>query len=351
MKEWIQAVGNGGPAARDLTYEEAVAAARAMAEGDSTDAQNAAFLMALRMKGEAGEELRAFVDVFRSHRLPYIEHQHSLNSVSPYEGRHVVPITLAVSLLLASVGFPQVLHGSGKLPPKLGVSLKEIIEGLGVAVDLSVQAWETVFVHHQIGFLWTDRLCPPIGRLRQVREQLGVRTVINTVEKVINPVHSANLIVGVRSRAMMEKLVPICVQSGFQTVYIVQGMEGSEDLPIDEKSPIRIVTPWGDESRMVEPQKFGFAGGPLMPMSGEEQIAALQRLLAGDDTPELRRERDHIVFNAGLRLMWFDKVASYEEGFQLADTLLRRKEADKLLRCWSELSTRLYHQEARLRAN
>jgi anthranilate phosphoribosyltransferase len=348
LKRWIQAIGTGGQETRDLSYNEAVEAAREMARGESTDAQCAAFLMALCMKGEANEELLAFIDVFRSYSLSYPTFVDSLNCAGPTEGRQYFYVTLLVSLLLASVGFSQVLHGSDALTPRQGIAMKDILERFGVALEVSVSAWEAMFSQLHIGFLRTDQLCSPIGRLKQVREQLGLMTVINTVEKVINPVRSANLIIGVNGRKAMESLIPISIQSGFQNVYIIQGMEGSEDLPIYQNSTIRIVTPWGDELRTVEPQKFGFISEPLVPLRSDEQLSILQRIMVGDDSPEVKRERDHVIFNTGLRLKWFDKVGSYEEGFQLAESLLQRKEAQKVMQRWVDHSHHWRNKEQQL---
>ncbi|UJF31989.1 anthranilate phosphoribosyltransferase [Paenibacillus hexagrammi] len=340
MKEWIQAIGSGQSPLRNLTYEEAVQAAGVMASGESTDAQCAAFLIALCMKGEVHEELAAFVDVFRSHAKRYQAFKDSLVCAGPSEGRHSLPLTLPVSLLLASVGFPQVLQGGDALPPKQGISMTTMLESFGVELDLPTKAWETILFHTHIGFIRTEHLCPPMGRLKQVREQIGLRTIMNTVEQVLNPVSASNAIIGVHQKKGMEALVPISVRSGFQNSYLIQGIDGSEDLPISQNSVIRIVTPWGDESLLIEPQKFGFQSAPLIPLELEEQLVILQRIIAGDDSPELKRERDHIIFNAGLRLKWFDKVGSYEEGFQLADSLLRRREAQKVLTRWVEQTNR-----------
>jgi anthranilate phosphoribosyltransferase len=345
LKKWIQAMGSDQTRMRNLTYDEAVEAASEMAKGDSTDAQCAAFLMALCMKGEADDELMAFIDVYRGYTLNYHAQPNSLNSIGPTEGRKRFPITLPVSLLLASVGFTQVMQGGEALPSRQGTALKEIVESFGVSLHLSVKAWQSMLFHLHIGFLPTEQLCPPIGRLKQVREQLGIRTVIDTIERVLNPVLSTNLIIGVKQRKSMESLIPISIRSGFQQAYIVSGIDGSEDLPLYENSTIRIVTPWGDESRVVEPQKFGFTSSPLPSLSKEDQITLVKRIITGEDGIEVKRERDHVIFNTGLRLKWFDKVDSYEEGFQLAGDLLQRKEAQKIMQRWIDQSQLLKLQE------
>ncbi|MDR6555651.1 anthranilate phosphoribosyltransferase [Paenibacillus qinlingensis] len=345
MKRWIQAMGSDQTRMRDLTYDEALDAASEMAKGDSTDAQCAAFLMALCMKGEADDELMAFIDVYRGYALNYHAQPNSLTSIGPTEGRKRFPITLPVSLLLASVGFTQVIQGGDALPPRQGTALKEIVESFGVAVQLSVKAWQSMLFHLHIGFLPTEQLCLPIGRLKQVREQLGIRTVIDTVERVLNPVLSTNLIIGVQQRKAMESLIPISMRSGFQQAYIISGIDGSEDLPLYENSTMRIVTPWGDESRSVEPSKFGFTSTALPLLAKEEQISMVKRIISGEDGVEVKRERDHVIFNTGLRLKWFDRVDSYEEGFQLAEALLQRKEAHKTMQRWIDQSQYLKLQD------
>jgi anthranilate phosphoribosyltransferase len=338
MIQWIKAVGTGKMGSRHLSYDEAVAAAHFISRGEATDAQVAAFLMAERMKGESDEEIMAFIDVFRRYSLPLASFSDSLNCAGPYDGRHYFPITIPVSLLLASVGFSQVLHGSESLPPKLGMSVKDLLEGLGVCIDVGAIEWERSFAENHIGFIWSEHMCPPLGRIRHIREQMSLRTLINTVEKVINPIHSNNIVIGVNHKTAMQHLVQILPKAGFQTAYIVQGIEGSEDLPIYKHSALRKVTGWGDESSMIDPAMFGFRSEPLEKISNEAQLQLMQRIIAGDESADIKAERDHVIFNTGLRLFWFDKVASYEEGFQLAKQLYFRKEARRVLNKWVELS-------------
>ncbi|WP_426445706.1 anthranilate phosphoribosyltransferase [Paenibacillus sp. S-38] len=339
MEEWIRIIGMGRQGSRHLTYEEAVQAAHAMARGEATDAQAAAFLIAMRMKGESPEEIKGFIDIFRRYSLRYKPFPQSLNCAGPYDGRLYFPVTLPVSLLLASAGFSQVLHGSEALPPKLGVSMKELLEGLGVQVELEAKEWEDLFRRLGIGFIWTDLICPPFGRMRPVRKQLALRTFLNTVEKILNPVQSQYMIIGVRHETAMDHLIRLLPPLGFETAYAVQGIEGSEDLPTYQPTLVRRVTPWGDTTCTVDPALFGFSGKPLEACSKSEQLELVTRILQGERSPELRNERDHVLFNAGLRLYWFDKVASYEEGFELARELLERGEPYKLLTKWRELSS------------
>jgi anthranilate phosphoribosyltransferase len=339
LKEWIKAVGTGKKGSRDLLYDEAASVAHIIARGEATDAQIAAWLMAERMKGETDDEIMAIIQVFRKYCTPIRSFSGSINCAGPYDGRKYFPVTIPVSLLLASVQVPQVLHGSDSLPPKLGTSVKELLEGLGVTIQTSVWAWERLFADLHINFVWTEQLCPPLRLVRPIREQIGLRTLLNTVEKVVNPVQSSNLIIGVNHRTAMQHLIHILPRSGFETSYIVQGIEGSEDLAIYKNSAIRKVTEFGDESSIIDPATFGFHGEPFQEVEKARQIELLLRVIHGDNAAELKNEREHVIFNTGLRLYWFDKVSSYEEGFQLARSLMQRKEAARVLEKWIELSS------------
>ncbi|MFC5447245.1 anthranilate phosphoribosyltransferase [Paenibacillus aestuarii] len=345
MKHWIQVIGGLGDRPRHLSYEEAVEAALELAHGEVTEAGSAAFLMALSMKGAVEDELSAFIDAFRSCSLPYPALTDALTCACSAEGHRLFPVSLPVSLLLASAGFPQVLHGGESQRPRRGACWSELLARFGVAHELSAKAWGAMAQQLHIGFLQTDALCPAIGRLKPIREQLGVRTIIDLIEQVINPVNSSQMIVGVQSSSLAETMIPVAMRSGFQQVYFIHGLEGTADLPLHQNSLIRIVTPWGDESRLIEPQKFGFSSEPLPPLDIEDQFTILQRVMDGEASDELKRERDHVIFNAGLRLTWFDKVGSYEEGFQLAEDLLSRKEAHKVMRRWADLSQKWRSQE------
>ncbi len=339
MKQWIKAIGTGRKGSRDLTKEEAEKAAHALACGEATEAQAAALLMGLRMKGETDDELLSFIEAYRRHLQPFAAFHQSVNCAGPYDGRDYFPVTIPVSLLLASVGVPHVLHGSDSLPPKRGTSMKDLLASLGVRVDLTAAQFARIMASLHIGFIATDRACPALEQLRPVREQLGMRTLINTVEKVLNPAASRYLIVGVHHRTAMEHLVYILPRAGFKKAYIVQGMEGSEDVPIFRRSAIRKVTRDGDEMAVLDPETFGFAGEPLPKNTAAEQFRQLKLLLQGEDTREARNLAQHVIFNAGLRLYWFDRVNSYEDGFRLAESLLLRRAPQKLLDRWVQMSS------------
>lgn len=352
MKKWLEAIGTGSRSYRDLSYDEAVAAAHAIARGEATDAQIGAFFAALSQKGEAVQETQAFYDVFRQYTVPFASFSDSLTVSGSSECRRTFAVSLPVALLLAAVGFPQVLTGRDALPgdDEEGTTVKELLETLGVRLEADAQSWERAFRACKAGFLWSERICPPLAGLRRARGEIGFGTIMDTVERALNPVRSLCLLVGVGQRPAMLPYVNLLPKTGLQKACIVHGMEGSEDVPTSRTTIARIVTAWGDETSVIDPATFGFAGPPLERIGKEEHLRRLQRILQGDESPEVKSEREHVIFNAGLRLFWFDRVGSYEEGFQLARQLYQRQEGLKVLRRWREL-TLLREPNPKRRAN
>lgn len=339
MKRWIEAMGTGGKGCRDLYYDEAVAAAHAIARGEATDAQTGAFFAALSQKGEATHEALAFSDTFRKYTAPFASFSDSLTVSASCDSRRTFAVSIPVSLMLASVGFSHVLTGRAPLYSRdgEGVAVKDLLEDLGILLETDAQSWERVFRACNIGFLWSERLCPPLGDLRRVRAEVGFGTIMDTVERVFNPLHSLHMVVGVSQRSTMNAYVNLLSKLGLQKACIVNGIEGSEDIPLHKSSVARIITSWGDETRVIDPSTFGFAAAPLEAIDRAEQLRRLQRILQGDESLDLKTEREHVILNVGLRLLWFDRVGTYEEAFQLARQLYQRQEGLKVLRKWGEL--------------
>jgi anthranilate phosphoribosyltransferase len=333
MQQWIKEVARGKKGARHLSYDEAYQCAMDIVRGKATGIQVAALLIGLRTKGEAMEEFQGFVNAFRDSIPACPASTNALNCSGPYDGRHTFPITLMVSMILASTGFPQFLHGSESLPPKYGVAVKDVMNALGLTVCTTPQSLDQS-LKLRFGFVWTDKMYPVLGSMRHAREQIGVRSMINTVEKLLNPVGAKQLLFGVNHRTAMEHLVNLAPLLGFETVYVVQGIEGSEDLPIYKRSAVRKINDGGDESFIIDPALFGFHGEELPKMNLVEQVQAFQAILRGEHSALLDCIRDHVVFNAGMRMYWFGKVSGYEEGFEHARSILESGELTNTVERW-----------------
>lgn len=342
MKQWIQAIWAGNESAPSIEPEDVAAAAHAMAKGEASEAQCAAFITGMRMKGETEDEIAAFVLAFRHYRLPIRAYPSSLSSGGSSIKRHAFPVSLAVSLLLAAAGFPQALTLPEELVPggdaASGYTLTELLERLGIDTGAGAAGSAAGFAQARIGCFRAADVCPPLARLAAVREQLGIPSLLQDAERALNPLESAQLLLGVRDRSEQKRWGPLTARLGYQSAFLVHGLEGSEDLPLHKPSHVQIVSPYSDETRLIDPLTFGFYGEPLPAAPVERHADMLKRVLQGEESQDVQQVRDHVVFNAGLRLHWCDKVGAYEDGFQLAASLLQRREAWKRLELWRRLS-------------
>ncbi|MDQ0256196.1 anthranilate phosphoribosyltransferase [Evansella vedderi] len=338
MKQWIKEVAKGKKRARDLSYDEATLACKSIIAGEATDVQVASFLIAERLKTESPDEVAAFVHSFRGSARKITLSKKVSNKLidfsGPYDGRKTFAATIPVSILLAESGIPVYLHGSDTLPPKYGSSLKEIIEQLQIPVDLTAEQVARSIEDNNIGFAWTEYLCPPLALLRSIREEMEVRTFINIVEKLLNLADSYAIMLGIFHKTVLDTNVANLRRLNFQKAYIVQGAEGSEDLPIHRKSFMYEVTP--DEVRPfdLDPAQYRlhYRKDPAKEIINiQEQTYIISAILHGESFPELDYYRNQVIFNTAVRYFLYSNVPSIEDGVALTLEQLRRgKGADHL---------------------
>ncbi|WP_370639167.1 hypothetical protein [Cohnella sp. REN36] len=136
--------------------------------------------------------------------------------------------------MLAAADVPVTLHGSPSLPPKWGITLHDLLGVAGIASERLTpeQALEAA---RRTGVLYAsaEQWCPPLRSLRVIREELGMRTVLNTAEKLIDYAQSPYIAFGVYHNTVFDRMARLLTKLEYRRALIVQGVEGSEDLFID----------------------------------------------------------------------------------------------------------------------
>jgi anthranilate phosphoribosyltransferase len=343
VQQWIKEVARGKKGARDLTTEQAVEAARTIVSAEATDAQLAAFLVALRIKTESeAEGLALTAELRRSAQIvpvdPHVR-QRMIDLSGPYNGRNMFCATLPSALLLAEQGIPVYLHASDSLPPRKGTSLKDMLLELGVPIARKPEHIGRCIEEVGLGFGWTERLCPSLAKMRPVREQIGVRTFLNTAEKLLNLCGAHHIMLGVFHKTVLELNTALIRASGYEKGWIVQGEEGSEDLPVHRKSFIYEITPDDVRQIQIDPGNYGLKHDRDLarkPLSLQEQIVFIRRVAEGEtgDNDLLQTYRDQVVLNTGVRYTLCGLTPTIENGIALADEQLRNGAAAKRLHQW-----------------
>ncbi len=333
MINLLKEVARGKRGARDLSYDEALTAAEAILCQTASPVQIGAFLIAERIKLESIEELEAFVVVCRKYarREPV---QQGVDCAGPYDGRRNSFIaTFPTAFVLAAAGVPVTLHGAAPLPPKWGITLQDIIEASGVQVaglsqDEAIAAAKTSGVL----FAQADQWCPPLGALRPLREDIGMRTILNTAEKLIDYSCSPYIVFGIYHNTVFDRISRLIIKLGYRKGLVVQGVEGSEDLYIDRPNRVYTIADGQAQLDIIDPESLGLETEvPELNWTPELQLQTAEAVLQGGGHMAFYNQT---LLNGGARLYLAGKAGSLEEGVYTCKHLLDNGSAWAVYEQW-----------------
>jgi anthranilate phosphoribosyltransferase len=317
MYELLKEVGRGKRGAKDLTYDQAYEAAQMFLHDKATPAQMGAFLMAERIKMESPDEVLAFVNACRESVQP-VSLRDSLDCAGPYDGRRTsFMATLPAAFVLAACGQPVTIHSSPSLPPKWGITLTDVLQVLGIPLDSSARpVMISAAERSGVLFVPTETWCPALQKMRPLRMELGVRTLFNTVEKLMRFANSPYMAIGIFHGTVFEKIAQLLLRLGVEKGIVVQGMEGSEDVTVSRPTRTLILKNGDYQPYLVDPSAWNLqAELPEMEWTPELQLKTAEAVLKG--TAELPY-RNLVLMNAALRLWVTDRADSLDEGVAMA---------------------------------
>lgn len=195
--QFIRIVGRGRHGARPLTQEEAFQAMTMILRGDAEPEQIGAFLMLIRIREETPEELTGFVLAARN----YINSPHNAPNVqldwSSYAGkRRHLPWFVLSAVLLAEMGITVFMHGfTGRTDNR--IYTPTAIRALGLPLCLSLEDASAELHERKFAFLALENLCPPLQKMIELRDKLGLRSPINSVVRMLNPLKATHILQGI----------------------------------------------------------------------------------------------------------------------------------------------------------
>lgn len=320
MRTYLRAIGQGPRAGRDLTRDEARDAMNIILGQAATPAQIGGFLLLQRFKGESVDELIGFAEAVRA-RSNVISPKVSgaLDIGSPYDGRKKsIVVSPASSIVAAAAGVPVFMHGEKDLGPKHGVPIGDVLEALGVNIDQPPADASRRLEADGIAYLRQSHFAPDVFALRDLREEVALRAVFATVEKICNPASSAYSIIGLAHLPYMAKMLAAAAAMGFKRVLVVRGIEGNEDAPTS--APCRAFLWQGadePEELMIDASEYGLQPATKEELAGgtaAENAAIARRILDG----EAGAHRDLVLLNAGVRIWLAERAPSIGEGIEMA---------------------------------
>lgn len=327
-------------AGQDLSGAEAEAAMRAIMSGEATPAQIAAFLVALRMKGETTAEITAAARVMRSLMTPVELPSEHLTDIVGTGGDHANTFNVSTAAgFVAAVGGARIAkHGNRSVSSKSGSA--DLLEAAGARLDLGPEAVRACVEKLGIGFMFAPMHHGAMKHAAPVRRELGLRTLFNLLGPLTNPAQAPHQVLGVFDRRWLESLARVLGDLGSKHVLVVHALDGLDELSIAASSQIAELKDGEVRVYSIAPEDFGIARNPIDSLrvsSPVESLAIVQRVLGGEAGPA----GDFVALNAGAALYAADRATSLAEGIAAARQILASGRALERLRQYVELTHHL----------
>jgi len=335
MIEILKKVGVGKEKSKDLSYEEAYRANKNLLELSITDIQIGAFWSAMRMKHSTLEELSAFLDSLKE-ETNFIETGDLIpvDIAIGYDGKnrsvHILPSAIFIA---TGAGAKVVGHGASNVPSKFGITYHEILNAMGCSYfsfsDDILKALELsgfAFYHQKF-------LNPKLYRLLPKRQEYGLRSYINTVEKLLNPFKTTKTLIGVAHSNFIDKYIQLAFYSGFKDIFVVRGLEGGiEPFPNKET---KVYTSKIFSISIVPKElknKIELAGN----ISANENAKLCISILKNEDNPF----KDWAIITAGLIIYAYGLEKDISKAIKLAEESLKTGVAMENFEIYKSLSSK-----------
>ena len=326
-------------AGRSLSMDQASAVMDEIMEGQATQAQLAAFLTALRLKGETPEEIAGMATVMREKALR-VEVEGAVVDTcgTGGDGSGTFNISTAAAFVAAGAGLKVAKHGNRAASGTCGSA--DVLEALGVKIELGPEAVKQCIDEVGIGFIYAPTFHPAMKYAAPVRRELGIRTVFNILGPLTNPAVARRQLLGVADPSLGEKMARVLQLMGSEHSLVVHGHDGLDELTLGDETSVWELRDGGITSYTVNPGDLGLPRVPLQALQGgtpQENAFLLRRILAAEKGPH----RYIVLLNSAAVLVVGGKAKDLKEGLDLAREVVDNSDALLKLEGLVELSQSL----------
>ena len=339
-----------------LSREQARAVMGEILTGGATDAQIAALLVALHMKGETVEEIVGFAEAIRAAATPLMTQDSALD-LGGTEREALVDtcgtggdvsgtfnISTVCALVLAGAGVRVAKHGNRSATSKCGSA--DVVEALGVRLVLPPARLAACLEELGIVFLFAPAMHTATKYVHPARRELRVPTVFNLLGPLTNPANASAQVVGVYSREVVEKLANALKMLGLNRALVVHGDDGLDEISIATETTVAELRDGQVRTYKIAPEQFGIKRAPLSEIAGTEDAAGnaalVREVLDGVKSPR----RDVVLLNAGAALVAAGRADSISDAIPIAAHSLDSGAAKAKLAALVEFTNRGSHPHA-----
>jgi anthranilate phosphoribosyltransferase len=301
----------------DLPAADAAAVLAEIVEGNASEAQAAAFLIALRTKGETVDEIAGLAATLRERVVAVDAGDGLVDTAGTGGGRPTFNVSTTAAFIAAGAGCRVAKHGNRSATSQCGSA--DVLEALGGRIDLPPDAVAECIREIGFGFMFAPLHHPAFKHIVPVRKELAVRTIFNFLGPLTNPAGARRQVVGVSDPAKIETMAAALGQLGAERALVVSSADGLDEFSVYEVTPAQVD---------LEPAADGAVGAG----TPEQNALVLREVLAGSPGTE----RSLAVLNAGAAIYVAGGADTIGEGVRAAERAVDSGAADGVLGRWVE---------------
>ncbi|PHP45384.1 anthranilate phosphoribosyltransferase [Methanosarcinales archaeon ex4572_44] len=287
----------------------------------ASDAQIAAFLIALKMKGEVPSEIAGLAEGMRDAARtihPDVSGRLVDTCGTGGDAKNTINISTAAAIIASAVGVPVAKHGNYSITSQSGSA--DVLKALGITIDLPPERVERCIEKIGIGFMLAPIFHPSMKRVAGVRRELGVRTVFNVLGPLTNPAGAEAQLVGCFDKNLCEIFANTLKILGVKRAMIVHG-DGLDEITTTGRTDVTELKDGQITSYSITPDDVGLPRAEIKEIEGGspiENASDIIRILLG----KKGAKRDIVVLNAGAAVLLSGMVENLQEGIQIACSVI-----------------------------
>lgn len=309
-------------------------ALRRILAGEATQVQIAAFLVAMRVRGETSEDLLAAARVMRQYCTPLSIQGRAVvldTCGTGGDGHGTFNISTAAAIVVAACGVTVAKHGNRAASSKAGSA--DVLEALGVRIDIDPPTVAACIDEVGIGFMFARVHHPAMRHVAPVRAELGIRTLFNLIGPLSNPAGASHQLVGVYEQKRCEPMALVLKELGSKAAWVVHGHDGVDEISISGPTFVAELKEGAIRTFEVTPATFGLTEAKLSDLAGgtaQDNARLIRGVLGGERGPK----RDAVLINAAAALCIGELAASPVHGLELAARAIDSGAAAAKLDAW-----------------
>jgi anthranilate phosphoribosyltransferase len=302
----------------NLTQSEAEVVMNEIMDGEATPAQMAAFLTALRLKGETMEEIAGCARVMRDKAIRVAPKRTDIVDTAGTGGDKAgtFNISTTAAFVIAGAGLGVAKHGNRAISGQSGSA--DVLEALGVNFDLTPEQSANCIDEVGIGFLFAPKLHPAMKNVGPVRKELGVRTVFNILGPLTNPAYAPAQIIGVFDGAYAGTMAHVLKSLGSRAAFVFHSSDGLDELTTTAENHVTFFTNGVIHTQLLDSRELGLERATREELRGgtpQENANVTRQILRGE---ERGAKRNVVLLNAAAALVAGEKASDLREGLEIA---------------------------------